>query len=84
MEKGLSHGMAFVRDLVAGQISKSAVILFFWHTFTLLLLYFTFSRPDILSEVELIDSDMPVMKRESIILLILEIVTEKRSPKVAF
>ena len=40
------------------------------------------SRPDIFKQVEMIDSDMPLMRKESIILLILEVVMERKSKKV--
>ncbi|KAH9282841.1 hypothetical protein ECG_04438 [Echinococcus granulosus] len=39
------------------------------------------NQPAILRDVEVIDSDMPSMKRESIILLMLEVVLEKRAKK---
>ncbi|VUZ56279.1 unnamed protein product [Hymenolepis diminuta] len=62
--------MHSVRDSNAGQISKANLFNF--------LLNF---RPAILKNVQLLESDMSVMKRESIILLVLEVVLERRSKK---
>lgn len=45
--------------------------------------YISTFRPAILREVEVIESDMSTMKRESIILLMLEVVSERRPKKVS-
>lgn len=65
--------MHSVKDSNAGQISKTNLFNFLLHF-----------RPAILKNVQLLESDMSVMKRESIILLILEVVMERRSKKVRF